>query len=112
MNYKELHEFRKAFNKSIMFRGKLFELLKELWKVTPKVAGGVRWYLEWEQIAQMDEMGITCLAKDIVPKAKPLKLNKASVAKTKKWPQDHLLPRLIVQCGAVSENDRTFCSTT
>jgi len=61
-----LHQFRKAFNKAIMFRGKLYLLVKQTFMVTPAISGGVRWYLEWEQIAQMDGMGITRLAIDIV----------------------------------------------
>ena len=46
-----LHEFRKSYNKSIMFRGALFQFIKKVWQVTPKVAGGVRWYLTWEQVS-------------------------------------------------------------
>ena len=57
-------------------------------------------------------MGIKRLARDIVPKAKSLKLNNASVAKMKKGSQYCLLPRLIVQCGAVSEQGCKFCSVT
>ena len=64
---------------------------------------GWRGVLVWEQTVRMDDMGIKRLARDIVPKAKSLKLNNASVAKMKKGSQYCLLPRLIVQCGAVSE---------
>lgn len=49
-----LDEFRKAYNTGIMFRGVLFQYVKGLWKVTPKVAGGVRWYLTWEQVCSSD----------------------------------------------------------
>lgn len=108
-----LHQFRKGYNGSIMFRGKLYALLKTCWKgVTIVVAGGVRWYVEWEQIAQMDQMGIIRLVRDVIAKAEELNLSSKSVAKMKEASHPHLLPRLIVECGAVAKVGRPFCLAT
>jgi hypothetical protein len=107
-----LNNFRKAYNSSIKFRGKLYQYMKKLFMVTPKVAGGVRWYLEWEQIAQMDSMGVEQIAKEVVSKAVEWKLCPQSREKMRKWSTDELMPRLKVEIGAVAEVGRQFCIAT
>jgi len=109
---KILHKFRKAYNTGIMFRGKMFHMVKDIYKVSPKICGGVRWYLEWEQIAQMDAMGIARIAREIVAKAEEEDISVESVKKMKNWSQDEFLPRLIVEAGAVTEVGRHFCLAT
>ena len=108
-----LDKYRKYYNKGIMFRGKMFVMVKaEFGGVTPLISGGVRWYLIWEQIAQMDAMGIKRIATEITEKAEREGLSVASVEKMKTWSKDELLPRLIVQAGAVTEVGRHFCVAT
>lgn len=109
---KILHKFRKAFNTGIMFRGKMFHIVKDIYKVSPIVCGGVRWYLEWEQIAQMDAMGIARIARDVVAAAEEKEVSVESVKKMKEWSKDEYLPRLIVEAGAVTEVGRHFCLAT
>eukprot|EP00956_Cyclotella_meneghiniana_P038233 scaffold150619_cov36-Cyclotella_meneghiniana.AAC.2 len=108
-----MDNFRKAYNSSIKFRGKLFQWIKKLYGgMAIKVAGGVRWYLEWEQIAQMDAMGVDRIARDIVAKAEDMKVCPKSCAKMKKWSAAEFLPRLKVEIGAITEVGRQFCIAT
>ena len=107
-----LHNFRKGYNSAIMFRGKLYNLAKEQWDVTLVIAGGVRWYLEWEQIAQMDAIGIQKIAREFIALGEERKLSVKSVNRMKKWSVAELMPRLIVEAGAVTEVGRKFCVWT
>ena len=108
-----MDNFRKAYNSSIKFRGKLFQWIKNLYGgIAIKVAGGVRWYLEWEQIAQMDAMGVDRIARDIVAKAENMKVCPKSCAKMKNWSAAELLLCLKVEIGAITEVGRQFCIAT
>jgi len=109
---KELHVFRKAYNTSIMFRGKLYIEVKRLFGVTPIVAGGVRWYLEWEQIDQMDKFGFKRFVDEVIPFGMAGNLSKASVAKMKKASTPLVLPKVLVQAAAIAEVGRPFCIAT
>ena len=66
---KLMHKFRKAYNSSIMFRGKMSDLFKKKFGVLPKIAGGVRWYLEWEQINEIDQIGVKSIMNELIPVA-------------------------------------------
>ena len=48
--------FRKYFNEGILFRGKMFALVKKVFGVSPLVAVGVRWYIIWEQCNQINAL--------------------------------------------------------
>ena len=73
-NWPNLKQFRKASNKSIQFWGKSFEMLEQLWKFTPKVTGGFCWYIEWENISQMDSMCTNLIARDVITISERLQL--------------------------------------
>ena len=81
-------------------------MLKQLWKVTPKVTGGFCWYLEWEQFVEMDAMGIEQISRDVIKITDRLKLKKALIKIMKKFYKDNVFPRIIVKAGAVSDTGR------
>ena len=78
-----------------MFCGKLFNHIKLLVGFPPFIAGmpnllqlliyhshiitlclgGVRWYLEWEQIDQLDQIGILRIVNVILPEAEKMKIS-------------------------------------
>ena len=44
-------------------------LFKKKFGVIPKIAGGVRWYLEWEQINEIDQIGVKSIMNELIPVA-------------------------------------------
>ena len=109
---KLMHNFRKAFNASIMFRGKMSSLFKEHFGFAPKVAGGVRWYLEWEQINEIDQIGVDSIMNKLIPVAEVQKISEKSVAKMNKIATKEKMGKLIVEFAAVAEAGRPFCTST
>ena len=71
--------FRKYFNKEIMFRGKMFALVKFFFGVSPLVAGGVRWYIIWEQCNQINAFGVEEILNRVVPTCVKEKYSEKSV---------------------------------
>ena len=74
--------------------------------------GGVRWYLEWEQIDQLNTISIIWIVEVVLPQTEKEKISQASIKSMRKWSQSQYLPRLIVECAAVSEVGRQFCIAT
>ena len=73
--------FRKYFNKGIMFRGKMFGLVKKVFGVSPLVAGGVRWYIVYEQCKQINEFGVEEILNRVIPTCLKEKYSEKSVNK-------------------------------
>ena len=77
-------------------------MLKQIWKVTPKVTDGVCWYLGREESDQIDVIGMKKIARDVNKVSDRLQLKKASIDKIKKLSKDNVFPNIIVETGTVS----------
>ena len=60
----------------------------------------------------MDAMGITRISRGVITIAERLHLNKASIDKIKKLSKDNVLPRIIVDVGAVSDTGKELFIAT
>ena len=45
----------------------MFNKIKEYILRSSVISGGVRWYVQWEQIAELNEIGIEKIMKEIIP---------------------------------------------
>lgn len=55
----ELKEFTKYFRQMVMHQGSQARLVfKDAFEERPLHAGGVRWFVGWEQISQLNELGV------------------------------------------------------
>ena len=50
-----------------MFRGKIFTLVNDVLGVNPFIAGGVQWYVMWEQYDQINRSGAEAIMRRVVP---------------------------------------------
>jgi hypothetical protein len=104
--------FRKAYNTGIMHRGKMSHIIKNMFNKMPTVSGGVRWYVEWEQIVEMDSFGILRIVNELIPTLEALKLSTKSVNKMKRVASPENIPRLIVEAAAMADVGKLFCQST
>ena len=110
---KEYYEFQKHLNTAIMFRGKLYIFAKESMNESPVIAGGVRWYLDWEQSVQLYGFGIRNIISTWVPYAEDKKLSEKSIVKLKKsYDTTPKLLKIEVQAATIAEIGREFCLAT
>ena len=61
-----MHKFGKAFNIRVMSHWKLSHLFKNEFGFTPKFTGGVRWYLECEQINKIDQIWVNLIMTQLI----------------------------------------------
>ena len=108
----ELNDYRVAYNTSIMFRGAMNHLFKSIFGVRPKVSGGVRWYIEYEQIAEMDKIGIQRINDELIPLAIERNVSVKSVKKMQKASNKMKMPKIIVHAAAIADVGRPFCIAT
>ena len=107
-----LREFRKAYNTGIMFRGKMSDEIHAMFDKKPVVSGGVRWYVEWEQVAELCLFKIEDVVVRLIPVLEEKKLSTASVKKMKEIAIPKCMPRLMVEAAAVADVGRFFCQST
>lgn len=107
-----LDRFRKAFNSSIIIRGKFFCLFKDKFSLLQKVACGVRWYFEWEQINEMDQVGVGNIVNALIPEALEKKFSDMSMQKMINVTSQESLLKLIIETAAVAEAGRAFYVAT
>jgi hypothetical protein len=108
----EAEAVRKAYNKAVLFRGKAADLMKEAFHETAKIAGGVRWWIQYEQVEQMDRFGIDKIMKEVIPICVQKKYSERSVAKLQLLATDLSTPRIMVEFAAIAETGRPFCQAT
>lgn len=109
---KLLNKFIKAFNSSIIFCGKTYSMFKSKFGVFPKVLDDVRWYLEWEQVNEMDQVGVEIYMNNLIPEALEKKISERSVQKMIKVATKENMPKIIVETAVVSETGISFCVST
>ena len=107
-----MNKFRKAWNKSICTRGQLHKEIKKYLGKYPVISGGVRWYVQWEQISEMFDLGIERILNEIVPIGVRNKWSEESIKKMVNLGSQVNLPKLIVEFAVVSQVGRIFCQST
>ena len=50
-----------------MFRGKMFDVVKDVFNQRPCIAGGIRWYVMWEQFDQINTFGVERIINEVIP---------------------------------------------
>ena len=87
-----------------MSRGKMSILFKELFGFAPTVSRGwVRWYLEWEQINEIDQIGVDTIMDKLIPVAVLQKISEKFIAETNEIGTKEKMGKLIVEFAAVVE---------
>ena len=61
-----MEKFRKHWNKAIQNRGQVFKHVKSLIGRSPVIYSGVRWYVQWEKIKDLHEIGIETIVNDVI----------------------------------------------
>ena len=107
-----LRSFRKAYNTGIMFRGKMSDKIKVMFGKKPIISGGVRWYIEWEQVVELDTFGIKNIADGLIPALQEMNVSVQSVKKMKQIACPENIPRLLVEAAAVADVGKLFCQST
>jgi hypothetical protein len=109
----EAEKWRQSWNSGIVHKGKAAEECKKLFNITPQSGGGIRWYHQWEQIAQLvEQIGLVKIMKQHVPVCVKNEWSKASMDKLVKLGSPDKLPKLTVQMASIAEAGRPFCEST
>ena len=107
-----MEKFRKHWNKAMLNRGQLFKHVKALIGRSPIISGGVRWYIQWEQVKDLNEISIETIIKDVIPIALEYKWSEKSVNKLNELISEETLPLIMVELAAVADIGKIFCETT
>jgi hypothetical protein len=108
----EAMEVRKQYNKAIMFRGKAAFVVKEFFKESAKVTGGIRWWILWEQLEQLDRFQFDQIMAHVVPTCIDKKYSEKSIAKLAALATAQVVPKVMVQVATIAEVGRPFCQAT
>ena len=109
-----IESFRKIWQKIIQFKGsKARELAKEKIGASVKEAGGVRFYVHYEQITQIADYGMEKILEEILPTCIDNKWSELSSQKLlHKFGNDQgkaELAMAILEGGAIADSGKSFC---
>ena len=114
MDYKALKEVTKRWKKMVSQHGSQARLVfKEEFGATPHLGHGVRWWVWWEQIVQLQSVGLIHLRDQVVQTCVDRQFSKKSADKLiaiMRKPQ--VLGRAMVECAAVAYAGRGVCCAT
>ena len=110
---KELKDFLAAYRTLIMHPGGARDLVEGWFGEAGLTGKGIRWYVKWEQLAQIEKKGIMSLKESVLDECSTKKFSEASTAKLLKMFADKsLMAKVIVAAAAQSGAGRPFCSKT
>lgn len=104
--------FRKYWNKSVCTRGNICKEIKTIIGKHPNIAGGVRWHNYWEQVHEMNKIGVERITYDIMPIAIRKKWSEKSAKKLVDLATPTNMPKILVEFAAASQFGKLFCECT
>ena len=111
----ELDAFMKQWRKMIMHGGSACLLFEEVFGRKPAKGAGVRWYIKWEQVGQIqgEPVGLERLLSQVVDVCVIRKYSEKSAKKMQALGQDcRTLASALVQSAAVVDGGKIFCWAT
>ena len=78
----------------------------------PVVSGGVRWYVQWEQVAEMHHFGVERIIHTVLPVCEQKKWSEESVKKLTSLANEKNIPKILVEFEVVSQIGKIFCEST
>ena len=64
---KYAEQFRKQWQKVIQYPGKARDIAKLIFNQTPLTAGGIRFFVKFEQVCQLAEIGLDTIMEEVIP---------------------------------------------
>ena len=109
---KELDSFFSAYRTLIMHQGGARDLMRAWLEEAPLTAAGIRWYVKWEQTAQVQAKDIMSM-QEVLLKCKEKKYSEASAEKLLKMFDDKIfMAKVLVAAAAQVDAGKLFCQAT
>jgi hypothetical protein len=109
---RRIDAIRKTWNTAIMFKGRASDTFKKVFNVSVRRAGGVRWWVQYEQMEQLDDVGLGNVMTQVVPECIRHKWSPESMKSLQKLASPERLPLATVELSAVVEAGLPFCQAT
>jgi len=108
----EAEEARKHYNSGIKYRGKMADVIKQIFHETALVSGGVRWWIKFEQMSQLHRFGFDNVMDRAIPVCLDKNFSEASIKSLLLVAMDEALPKVLVQFAVVVDVGLIFCQST
>ena len=79
---------------------------------SPFISGGVRWYIQWGKVSELNEIRIEKIINEIIPIVERAGWSQESVKRMKKVACPLKIPMLMVQTAVIEEVGKPFCEAT
>eukprot|EP00957_Ditylum_brightwellii_P127454 9719094-Ditylum_brightwellii.AAC.1 len=109
---KEMHDFRTHWNTGIQTCGKMHNTVKGVILRSPVISGGVHWYIQWEQIAELNNIDIERIMNELVPLLEKSKLSEELVKNMTMIATSLNLLEIMVQMAITAEVSKPFYEAT
>ena len=106
----EAESFCQGFDAIVQYKGKATELFNEIFDINPKRGSGIRWWIKWEQLVFLNDVGIKNIVDDFAMRCISEDASPKSATKLIEMMDDLAVRgKIYIQLQAIVDLGRPFC---